>query len=220
MISVKAKKRKIIKMNEDMWAGYERLREYLYDVILEEQMKLGYERETIRFYSPAASVAHILYIESGDWEALAEALKLFDAYVKETLGTIKVSRCSGERICFLIPAEGAAYVHENRKESPFLAELIAWFAGNGHHAELGMTVEADASGQGTSGERMLAEVRAIFEKWSDDVRCIHIGSDEFDDVLYFGNGVPDSYRYCVKFDAGHASYHRFLKEDFDEFFVA
>ena len=178
---------------------YDRLRDYLCDVILEEQIKLGYERETIRFYSPAASVANILHLADKSREAVAQALTPFCSYVRDRLGEVEVSKCSGERICFLIPAQGAEYVHENWEKNPFLEELIACFL------QHGITLE---------------DVRGIFDKWSDDVECIHIGSDEFDDVLYFADGKPDAYRYCVKFDGGHAFYHRFLTEDFEELLKA
>lgn len=178
-----------------MQIDYDRLRDYLCDVILEEQIKLGYEKETIRFYSPAASVANILHLEDKSSEAVVKALASFCPYVEDILGEIVVSRCSGERICFLIPAKGAEYVHLHREKNPFLEELIACFMRHGI---------------------TLADVREIFEKWSDAVQCIHIGSEEFDDVLYFADGKPDAYRYCVKFDGGHAFYHRFLEEDFRE----
>lgn len=176
-------------------ADYDRLHDYLCDMILEEQIKLGYEKETIRFYSPSASVANILHLDDKSCDAVLQALESFRAYVSDSIGDIEVSKCSGERICFLIPAKGAQYVHENRGKNPFLEELIACFM---QHA---ITLE---------------DVYSVFEKWSDKAECIHIGSDEFDDVLYFADGKPDAYRYCVKFDAGHAFYHRFLTEDFED----
>lgn len=175
--------------------GYDRLRDYLCDVILEEQIKLGYEKETIRFYSPCASIANILHLTDKSQKSVETALVSFGDYVKDTLGEVTVSRCSGARICFLIPAKGAEYVHKNREKNPFLEELISLFLKHG------ITLE---------------DVRKVFEKWSDAVSCIHIGSDEFDDVLYFTDGKPDAYRYCVKFDSGHAFYHRFTEEDFND----
>lgn len=176
-------------------ADYDRLKSYLCDMILEEQLKLGYEKETIRFYSPCASVAHILKLRERDMEELMRALDEFENYVADTLGEVKVSRCSGKRVCFLIPEQGATYVYEHNSSNPFLEELITCF-----------------SKHGTTKE----EVQKLFTKWSEKARCIHIGSNEFDDVFFFEDGIPDPYRYCVKFDAGHAFYHRFLKEDFEE----
>ena len=62
------------------------------------------------------------------------------------------------------------------------------------------------------------QVWELFRHYSKSARIIEIKSDEFDDVCYFEDGNPDSYLYCVKFDEGHAFYHRFLKEDFEELF--
>ena len=179
-------------------ADFDRLRDYLCDMILEEQLKLGYEKETIRFYSPCASIGHILGLKERSCETVMQALAPFESYVTDTLGEIKVTRCSGKRICFLIPAQGATYVHEHWNENLFLEELSQCFGSHG-------TTRSD--------------VQDVFAKFSEQVACIHIGSDDFDDVLFFADGVPDAYRYCVKFDAGHAFYHRFLKEDFEELFA-
>lgn len=186
-------------METDRAADFDRLKEYLCDMILEEQIKLGFEKETIRFYSPCASVAHVLSLDVRSPEEVYRALHMFPDYVRDIFGDIKISRSSGDRICFLIPAQGACYVHENRRENPFLEELIGCFS---HH---GITAE---------------DVRNLFLRWSEGARCIHIGSTEFDDVFFFDDGVPDHYRYCVKFDEGHAFYHRFLREDFEELFGA
>lgn len=179
-------------------ADYDRLRDYLCDMVLEEQLKLGFERETIRFYSPCASVAHILGLKECSCEKVIQALQMFGSYAADTLGEIQISRCSGERICFLIPAQGASYVHEHWNAKPFLEELIACFSRHGI---------------------TLQDVQNIFSKWSDSAKCIHIGSNEFDDVFFFEDGNPDDYWYCVKFDEGHAFYHRFLRADFEKLFT-
>lgn len=175
---------------------YERLLNYLCDMIAEEQLKLGYAEETIRFYVPCGSIGHVLGLSDRSEESVCRRLAAFGAFAKETLGEVQTG-CKGGRICFLIPAKGAKYVHESGKEYPFLKELIACF---GRH------------------DIKLSDVRRVFENHAGDVRCIHIGNDEFDDVLYFESGEPDSYYYCVKFDEGHAFYHRFLKADFEEMF--
>lgn len=184
-------------MEHSTQADYERLKDYLCDMILEEQLKLGYEKETIRFYSPYASIGHILHLTDNTYEKVSEALVPFGNYAKDTLGEIGISKCSGKRLCFSVPAKGAQYVHENWKENPFLEDLIACFRRHG------ITMK---------------DVKNVFEKWSEDVCCDTVGNEEFDAVFYFKNGIPDAYWYCVKFDEGHAFYHRFRKEDFKELF--
>ena len=40
----------------------------------------------------------------------------------------------------------------------------------------------------------------------------------FDYLIYFTSGVPDGFRYCIKLeDDGCASYHRFIREDYEAF---
>ena len=184
-------------MAEGIQPDYGRLRGYLCDMIQEEQLKLGFVQETIRFYSPCASIGYILGLSDRSCDSVFGALAGFADTVRENFGDIEITRCSGQRICFLIPAQGAVYVHEHGKENPFLAKLVECF---GRH------------------EITPSDVQKVFEKWSDRVQCVHIGNAEFDDVYYFADGVPDDYRYCVKFDEGHAFYHRFLREDFEELF--
>ena len=166
-------------------------------MILEEQLKLGYERETIRFYSPSSSIGHVLKLSDRSKPAVLAALEGFGAYAADTLGEVAVSGAIGGRICFLIPAAGAEYVHAHGVAHPFLKDLIDCF---GRH---------DVTRE---------QVWELFRHYSKSARIIEIKSDEFDDVCYFEDGNPDSYLYCVKFDEGHAFYHRFLKEDFEELF--
>lgn len=41
--------------------------------------------------------------------------------------------------------------------------------------------------------------------------------EEFDYCFYIEDGKPDVYRYCVAFEEGHAIYHQFTIEDYEEF---
>ena len=86
-------------MNRQDEADYTALKEYLCDMILEEQLKLGYERETIRFYSPSSSIGHVLKLSDRSKPAVLAALEGFGAYAADTLGEVAVSGASGGRIC-------------------------------------------------------------------------------------------------------------------------
>ena len=68
-------------------------------------------------------------------------------------------------------------------------------------------------------EVSLDDILAVFHRFSDSVTCERIeGSDEFDYLIYFTSGVPDGFRYCIKLeDDGCASYHRFIREDYEAF---
>ncbi len=177
--------------------NYEMLEKVICDTIKEEQIKLGYEKETIRLYYPMSSLAHILEEEITEPGKLTEMLTVFAGMVEPRLGRLEISH-KEERYCILIPPEGAAYVHEHYRDNPFLVEFIE--AVRQHDCTL---------------EQLLK----VFHKYSEQVECEKSKSDEFDYVLYFTNGELDEYRYCIKFEHGHAIYHRFLKQDFQNLFV-
>ena len=117
--------------------------------------------------------------------------------IAHMLGTVEVVR-DGERFCFHVPAEGAEFVHEKVPDSGFLRAFLAVMSGL---------------------EVSLDDILAVFHRFSDSVICERIeGSDEFDYLIYFTSGVPDGFRYCIKLeDDGCASYHRFIREDYEAF---
>lgn len=162
-------------------------------MVKEEQIKLGYTRETIRLYYPLASLNRFLGCE-GDAEEMEEHLSGFAFSVAERLGTITISR-KKDRFCFCLPPETAEYVHTSVPDSPFLEEFISVI--------------------GTHGST-LEEVLAPFYNYSDAVHVERIEDGEFDYLVYFENGRPDAYRYFLTDEAGHITYHRFTAEDAEE----
>ena len=51
--------------------------------------------------------------------------------------------------------------------------------------------------------------------------CVHAErmpqNEEFDWLVYFEDGKPDAFFYCLKDDMGHVTYHRFTREDYEAF---
>ena len=43
-----------------------------------------------------------------------------------------------------------------------------------------------------------------------------VDADGYDYVVYFLDGKPDDYRYCLSMEEGHLTYHRFTKEDYEQ----
>lgn len=169
----------------------------IYDFIKEQQMKLGFEQETIRLYIPIQSFKHILNLQKdSSKEEQKRQIGSFRAELEKTLGAVKITG-KEERICIAISPEGSRYVHENIEENRFLADLIALF--RKHH----ITID---------------QVRDIFETYSHEYVCFKQEGEEFDYLLYFKNKEIDEYYYCVKFEEGHASYHRFLEGDIRDMF--
>lgn len=170
----------------------ERLRSTLYEMIKEQQIKLGYVYETVRLYFPKTSLCNILDLSSTDSEEeLKKAISMFKEEVKDELGEVIISR-NGDRFCISVAAQGSQYIHEHVLESPFLGELIALFR------QHNITIE---------------DVKQVFEKTRLEYVCATQDGEEFDYLIHFLDKKEDPYYYCVKFDDGHASYHRFHEFD-------
>lgn len=39
----------------------------------------------------------------------------------------------------------------------------------------------------------------------------------FDYLVYFEDGIPDDYRYCLSLEGEHMIYHKFTPEDYEDF---
>ena len=111
------------------------------------------------------------------------------------LGEIEVSR-KGERFCLAVGPKGAAWVHEHTDPSGFLADFIAAI---GRH---GCTMD---------------ELLAIFRRHGGHVHVETLHNGEFDWLVYFEDGKPDAYCYCIADEGCHLTYHRFTKEDYEAF---
>lgn len=173
---------------------YTRLKNNIVDVIKEEQVKLGYRSETIRLYYPLKSLNRFLG-QNLDTEAMLAALSSFCDEVKEELGVVEISN-AGERFCIKIPPDGVDFVHENIDDSEFICEFIRLIEKHG------CTMD---------------EVIALFRRFSDKVHVEKAEHGEFDYLIYFEDGKPDNYRYCLTDEGCHIIYHRFTPEDYLDF---
>ena len=95
---------------------YSRLEKGIMDFIQEEQVKLGYRKEKIRLYYPLSSLKHLLE-EEVSGKSTEELEKEFYEAAGIRLGRVEISR-NKDRFCFVVPEEGAEYVHEIRCEGP------------------------------------------------------------------------------------------------------
>lgn len=173
-------------------ADFEKLKQNVMDLLQEQQIKLGYQRETVRLYYPLESLNHLLGTAVGNAK-MKELLKEFREQARE-LGGLRFSQ-KEERFCVIVPPEGAEYVVREMPENLFLKGLVELVSSHG------VTLE---------------QARDYFHKFSEHVEERRM-DDEFDLLLYFPEGVPDSYYYCLKQEGEHVLYHRFMKEDYDSF---
>lgn len=52
--------------------------------------------------------------------------------------------------------------------------------------------------------------------YSENVHCEKNTTSDFDYLIYFEDGQPDAYRYCLKEEVGHMIYHRYTKADYEQ----
>lgn len=172
----------------------EKLERNIIDVIEEQQLKLGYLKETVRLYYPLSSLNRFL---GTDWkiEEMKQKLQAFAEDTRECLGGVIITN-KEERFCIAVPPEGIEYIHNHMNAEGFLADLI------------GIVKRHRAT---------LDEVLQQFYKHSKQVHVEKVENGEFDYLVYFENGEPDSYRYCISVEAEHVIYHRYTVEDYEEF---
>lgn len=173
---------------------FQALEKNIIDIIKEEQIKLGYQRETIRLYYPMESINHLLGMDYSLAELLA-VLEQFSSFVSTRLGKVAHSN-EKMRFCFVVPPDGVTYVHEKVEDNPFLIEFIEKI--NNHNCTLD-------------------EIMKVFHRYSNQVICKEMNNGEFDYFIYFKDEYPDSYIYCLKFENNHVIYHRFTKADYRDF---
>lgn len=166
----------------------------LMEMTKESQLKLGFAREPIRLYYPLESLNHLLDVEL-DAEGMSLALQDFCESVRDTLGNVSFSR-NHTRFCILIPEDGVEYVHNQTFNTDFLKTFIDTIQRHG---------------------LTLQDILDVFRQYSDHVACAGIDSDEFDYLIWFSDGQPDDFRYCIKFEGSHATYHRFTQKDYESF---
>ena len=169
---------------------FSRMEAYVLDLLHEQQLKLGYRREFTRLYIPLSTLQHLLGAENTE-----DSLKSFCLAVRDTLGEIEVSH-RGSRYCLGFPEQAADHVHEHMDAEGFLPALI----------------EAVSSHECTPDKLL-----ELFSRFGSRLHVEELSGEEFDYLVYFPDGIPNEYRYCLSFEAGHASYHRFIPEDYEEY---
>ncbi|MBR1555998.1 MAG: DUF3877 family protein [Oscillospiraceae bacterium] len=173
--------------------NYDSLKKNLIDVIKESQIKIGYTPNPVGLSYPVASLNSFLGTECTVSE-MKDVLQDFCESVRKELGDIQIS-LSETNYFLTVPPEGVKYIHEHVEGSPFLKDFI--------HL---LTTEHNIG---------IEKILEIFRKYSDNVICREIHDEEFSYLIYFADGIPDDYRYCIDIDFGHATYHRFTPADYD-----
>jgi hypothetical protein len=102
----------------------------------------------------------------------------------------------GDRFCIILPEEASEYVYENTEKSGFIYDFIDTVSRHG------VTMD---------------EVIMQFKKYSDCVHVEKVSHGEFDYLVYFEDGKPDDFKYCLTDEGCHIIYHRFTEADYKDF---
>lgn len=179
--------------------NFDRLEKNITDIIAEQQIKLGYRKEKVELYYLANSLNHLLGMD-GCIMDISKALVEFSGSVLPRLGKLHISN-KEERFCITIPPEGSEYVHGLIASGSigginFLEDFLAIISRHN------LTID---------------DVIAVFSRYSSDVHIEKMEDEDFEYLIYFENGLPDAYRYCINFEGQHLIYHRFTIEDYRSF---
>lgn len=174
--------------------NFQKLEKNILDVMTEQQIKLGYRSETVRLYYPLVSLNRFLGTEYDEKE-MSDALIIFAKEMEVRWGMIQVSHRDG-RFCLAIPPRGAAYAHTHMGENGFLQDFIR-------------TIEKH--------DCTIDDILEQFHRYSGNVHMEKVNNGEFDYLIYFEDGKPDDYRYCITDEDCHMLYHRFTVDDYNDF---
>lgn len=176
---------------------YEQIEKNLVGMLAEQQVKLGYLRETVNLYFPRETLGRLLrFHEDCGADELYTRFAGFAGWTSQRLGDVVLTN-KGQSFCVTIPEKGGAYVHRLLQENriPGISFLEDFLQVIGRH---GVTIE---------------ELEQVFRRYSQKVCVEEIRNAEFDYMIYFPDGVPDDFRYCIQFLGEHAIYHRLAPTD-------
>ena len=173
-----------------------KLEKNIIEVLKEEQVKLGYRSETVRLYYPLQSLNRFLNTHYKIEEMRTE-LERFSQMEENKLGRIEILN-DKDRFCLMLPPQASDYVHEHTSHTEFIFDFVNTISKHG------VTMD---------------EVLEQFYKYSDHVHVDKVKHGEFDYLVYFEDGVPDEFRYCITDEGGHIIYHRFTEEDYKDFYL-
>lgn len=170
---------------------FDELYNNILDNIKEAHLKLGYSEASMSFNYPKRSLEHLV-----NGASIEDALEELREFVIPTLGEIAY-RFKDNQVRITIPAEGVKYVADNVPEKPHLRDLVELI-------QRPMVT--------------MDQIKELFNKYSDQVMCQPTDESGMDYVLWFGDGQPDDYRYCICLDGLGATYHRLSKKDFEDIY--
>ena len=161
--------------------------------VQEMLMKLDAPAMTLSLNYPLPTLNRLLGTRL-EAEEMMETLREAFAAQEAIYGLLTAKDAGDGLFCVTVPKAGAEYMLSHGGSADFLRELIGQIKAHGE-------IEA---------------VLAVFDRHGK-AHAEKTNNPEFDYLVYFEDGQPDSCRYCLSQHGGHVSYHRFAKEDYEAF---
>ncbi|MDE6035271.1 MAG: DUF3877 family protein [Ruminococcus sp.] len=173
--------------------NFEKLVRNITDNIREAQIKLGFDSRPISLNYTENSLKNLLRTDD-----IKSVLEKFSEAVRDKFGDVTFREIK-DGYCLTVSATGTEYIN-GLEGYGFLTEFIETIRRHG------VTVD---------------EVFSVFRKYSDNVVIEEKNNDEFNYLVYFADGKPDGYMYCLATEQEidgheHVTYHRFTTEDYEE----
>lgn len=183
---------------------YNRLWQNIIDVLTEQQIKLGFMKESVSLFYPITSIRRFMGDKTElnpDWlEMFAMNFKKYVAGIAGNL-EMEIDRNSDPaRVSIICSPEISEYVHSHQDENGFLLKFIETI---GKH------------------DINIDDVLNVFYKYATDDEKVHVEKktdEEFDYLIFFEDGEPNDYYYCITDEGCHMIYHRFSPEDYNDIY--
>lgn len=174
------------------------LEKHILDTMKEWQLKMGSIGSDIRLYYPKGSMCRYMNVES-DIEN-NELIKRIVQYLELSMPYMaKVTIAEqNDRFCIHISKEGCEYVENNVQMPDFLEGMLEVLKSQDMDSMIAYFAEY-AIGHGT---------KLCKEKDEDDGGII----------LYFEDEIVEPYVYCIDENDFGITYHRFTREEYQEFY--
>lgn len=173
--------------------NFDKLERNIIGVIKESQAKLGYEKMPLGINYIIPSLRHLLG-DCADGEILL-LLKDFARENYDTFGDILINETeNGYRLT--VSEKGVEFVHNTLSDDDFIVRFVNTIK------------QPDCD---------INKVLSLFKSYSDKVCFKKVSNGEFEYLIYFEDGKPDEFYYCLDDDDFGVTYHRFTKEDYNDF---
>lgn len=173
--------------------SFDKLERNIVSVIKESQAKLGYEKMPLGINYIKPSLCHLLNDCTDD--EIVTLLNRFAREKQDKFGDISIAETDGG-YRLTVSEKGVELVHNALSDNDFIVQFVNAIR------------RPDCN---------IDKVVALFKSFGENVHFEKTSNGEFEYLIYFEDGEPDEFYYCLDDDDFGVTYHRFTKEDYIDF---